>query len=123
MNSVINVEAQVTSAYFQLHNVGVIRQYLTKDVAQLIHSVVISRLDYCNSLLHGVSTKSPKRLCKVQDAAAWILTLSGIFDHVTPLFKELHWLPVHLCIDSKLLLLTYKAINGVARINLLVQSS
>ena len=112
MDSLINREEQVTSicksAYFQLHNVGAIRQYLTKGVAaQLIHSFVTSHLDYCNSLLHGVSIKLLKLLCKIQNAVARILTLSGKFDHVTPLFKELHWCPVHLRTDLKLLLFMY----------------
>ena len=65
MDSVINMGAHVTSlcksVYFQLHNVGAIRRYLTKDVVQLIHSFVTSRLDYCNSLLYGVSIKSQKK--------------------------------------------------------------
>jgi hypothetical protein len=119
MDSVMNMDSQITSvcrsAYFQLRNIGAIRQYLTKDVAaQLIHSFVSSRLDYCNSLLYGISTKSLKRLKKVQNTAARILSLSGKYDHVTPLLKELHWLPMDLRIDFKILLLTYKSVNDLA---------
>ena len=94
---------------------GLLGQYLTMDVAaQLIHSFVSSRLDYCNSLLYGVSTKSLKRLKKVQNTAARILSLSGKYDHVTPLLKELHWLPIDLRIVFKILLLAYKSVNGLA---------
>ena len=118
MDCVMNMDAHITSvcksAYFQLRNIGAIRQYLTKDVAaQLIHSFVSSRLDYCNSLLYGISTKSLNRLKKVQNTAARILSLSGKYNHVTPLFKELHWLPIDLRIAFKILLLTYKSVNGL----------
>jgi hypothetical protein len=40
--------------------------------------------------------------------------LCDIKDHVTPYLKTLHWLPVHLRIEFKLLLLTYKILNGLA---------
>jgi len=119
MDTVMNMDAQVTavckSAYYQLHNIGSIRKYLSRDVAaQLIHSFVTSRLDYCNALLYGISDKSLKRLRKVQNTAARIVTLSRKYDHITPVLKTLHWLPVHLRIDFKILLLTYKVVNGVA---------
>ena len=72
MDYVINMKAHITSicksAYFQLHNVGAIGQYLTKDVgAQLMQSFVTSRLEYCNTLIHEVSIKSSKRLRKVHN--------------------------------------------------------
>jgi hypothetical protein len=109
------VTAVCKSAYYQLHNIGSIRKYLSRDVAaQLIHSFVTSRLDYCNSLLYGISDKSLKRLRKVQNTAARIVTLSRKYDHITPVLKTLHWLPVHLRIDFKILLLKYKVVNGVA---------
>ena len=66
MNSVINVEAQVSSickseCVLPASQCWAIIQYLTKYVAaQLIHSFVTSHLDYCNSLLDGVSIKSLK---------------------------------------------------------------
>ena len=33
-------------------------------------------------------------------------------DHITPLLKSLHWLPVHLCIHYKILSLCYKSLNS-----------
>ena len=34
--------------------------------------------------------------------------------HVTPLLRELHWLPVRLRVDFKILLVTFKILHGVA---------
>ena len=34
--------------------------------------------------------------------------------HITPLFQQLHWLPVRLCIEFKILLITFKVLQGSA---------
>ena len=54
------------------------------------------------------------RLKKVQNTAVRIITLCDKKDHITPHLKTLHWLPVPLRIDFKLLLITYKIVNGLA---------
>ena len=36
------------------------------------------------------------------------------YDHIKPVLKQLHWLPVNQRINYKILLLTYKALNGQA---------
>ena len=42
------------------------------------------------------------------------MTRTGWFDHITPALYELHWLPVEYRINFKILLYTYKALNGLA---------
>ncbi len=37
-----------------------------------------------------------------------------IFDHITPILQSMHWLPIKFRIGYKILLLTYKALNGLA---------
>ena len=65
-----------------------------------------------NSLLVGVSKAQLAKLQRIQNAAARLITGAKIADHVTPILKSLHWLPVHLRIRFKLLLITYKVLNG-----------
>ena len=36
------------------------------------------------------------------------------YDHITPTMKQLHWLPIRNRIHYKVLLLTYKSMNGLA---------
>ena len=94
---------------------GTIRRYLTADTAaQIIHAFVTSKLDYCNSLLYGLTDKSLFRLKKVQNTAVRIITYCHSWDDITPRLKELHWLPIHLRIRYKVILLTFKALNGLA---------
>ena len=54
----------------------------------------------------------------VQNNAAKLVMRKRKRDHVTPLMKHLHWLPVRKRIDYKILLLTYKALNGEAPVYL-----
>ena len=54
------------------------------------------------------------RLQFVQNTAARIVTVTKKFDHITPVLIQLHWLPVHVRILFKVLLLVYKALNGMA---------
>ncbi|KAL0150320.1 hypothetical protein M9458_054428, partial [Cirrhinus mrigala] len=36
------------------------------------------------------------------------------YDHISPVLSTLHWLPIKHRIDFKILLITYKALNGLA---------
>ncbi len=73
-----------------------------------------SWLEYCNALLGGCPASSINKLQIVQDAAARVLTRSRKYDHITPILQSLHWLPIKFHISYKILLLTYKALNGLA---------
>ena len=48
------------------------------------------------------------------NTAARILIRTKKFDHITPVLASLHWLPVKARADFKVLLLTYKALHGLA---------
>ncbi len=80
----------------------------------LICAFMTSRLDYWNALLGGCSTRLINKLQMVQNAAARVLTRTRKHDHISPVMSTLHWLPIKHCIDFKILLITYKALNGLA---------
>ena len=48
------------------------------------------------------------------NASARLVYRAPKYCHITPLLRELHWLPVHLCVDFKILLVTFKILHGVA---------
>ena len=99
----------VQSISFQLRNIGKIRQYIDQNTCHnLIRALVLSRLDYCNSLLIGITKKDLKRLKGLQyRAAKLVLTISGKYIHGSPLLAELHWLPIDKRIEFKLLLYVF----------------
>ncbi len=73
-----------------------------------------SRLDYCNALLGGCFARLINKLQMVQNAAARVLTRTRKYDHISLVLSTLHWLPINHSIDLKNLLITYKALSGLA---------
>jgi hypothetical protein len=109
----MQVTAVCKSAWFQIHQIGKIRKYLTSDQTKsIVHAFVISKLDNNNSLLLGVPDSTIAKLQRIQNAAAKLIYRAKKYDHVTGLLKDLHWLPVKHRIHFKVLLLTFKALHG-----------
>ena len=103
------------SINFNLYSIGKIRKYLDRPtVEKLVNATITSRLDYCNSLMFGIPKDLMSQLQKRQNHAARVITQWRKYDHITPDLVDLHWLPVKQRIDFKILLLTYKALNGLA---------
>ena len=64
------------------HNIAQIRRYLTHDAtAILIHSLVTSRLDNINSLLHGLPDYQLYKLQCIQNHAAKVVVRKKIYNH------------------------------------------
>ncbi|XP_061103740.1 uncharacterized protein LOC133132363, partial [Conger conger] len=110
-----NIAAVTRSCRFFLYNVQRIRPFLTPYSTQLlVQALVISCLDYCNSLLAGLPACAIKPLQLVQNAAARLITSQPRSAHVTPLLIGLHWLPIAARIRFKALVLAFQAAKGTA---------
>ncbi|KAI2645033.1 putative RNA-directed DNA polymerase from transposon BS [Labeo rohita] len=109
-----HVKAVTKSAYYHLKNIARIQCFVSsQDLEKLVHAFITSRVDYCNGLLTGLPKKTIRQLQLVQNAAARILTRTRKSEHITPVLRSLHWLPVIFRIDFKVLLLIYKSLNGL----------
>ncbi|KAI4880956.1 hypothetical protein NFI96_001124 [Prochilodus magdalenae] len=94
---------------------GRLKAEFSQEATQLlVQSLVISRLDYCNSLLAGLPLRAIRPLQLVQNAAARLTFNHPKFTHVTPLLRSLHRLPVAARIRFKTLMFAYKAKIGPA---------
>ena len=109
------VNAITKSCYYHLRNIGSIRECLTDDACKtLINALVTSRLDYGNALLYGINDSLCKKLQKIQNSAARLISRSKKRDHITPVLKNLHWLPIESRPKFKILLFTFKALHELA---------
>ena len=94
--------------YFHLRRLKPIRRILGRQITtSLVNSFVLSRLDYCNSVLAGLPKSTTAPLQHVQNAAARLICGLGPHDHVTPALYELHWLPVEQRVTFKLCILMH----------------
>ena len=94
---------QICKSLFScIRNISRIRKFLSLQRAQiLVHAFVISKLDNFNSWLYGLPKKLLQHLQHVLNSAAFC-------------FFQLHWLPVEQRIEFKVLLFTYKVMQGMA---------
>jgi hypothetical protein len=114
-----HVAAVCRSCFFQLRQLRAVRKSLSSEATEiLIHSFVSGRLDYCNSLLAGISDRLLQRLQSVQNAAAKLVMGLRKFDHVSGTLRQLHWLPVRHRITYKVALLVFKCLHGLAPVYL-----
>ena len=98
-----HVQTVCRKAYIDLRRISYIRHLLSEDATKtFLSAFVLSKLDYCNSLFSGCPQNQLDKLQKVQNSAAKLVSRSRKHDHVTPILKSLHWLPVPARIDYKL---------------------
>ena len=104
-----------STSFYHLHNIKRMSKYLSHNSLKiLIHAFITSRLDYCNGLFYGLPLVQLAKLKRVQNAAARLVGNTNRFCHITPILKELHWLPIKFRIHFKLLLLVFKCIHCLA---------
>ena len=73
--------------------------------------MINSCIDYCNALLYGTYGKNLVKLQRLQNVAAKIIVGGSKYEHVTPILRELHWLPVESRIHFKIMVLVYRTVN------------
>jgi hypothetical protein len=109
-----HMRAVTRTSFYHLKNIAKLRDLMSQsDLEKLVHAFISSRLDYCNGLFTGLPKKTIKQLQLVQNAAARVLTKTRKREHITPILKSLHWLPVYFRIHFKVLLLVFKALHGM----------
>ena len=83
----------------------------TEATATLVSAFILSRLDYCNSLLSGCPRSLILRLQKVQNNAARLILRISKREHISPHLASLHWLPIDSRIKYKLACICYNAMS------------
>ena len=106
LNSYINDTCRAAS--FALHKIGIIRQFINRNSTErLVHAHVMSLIDFCNSILYGLPDMQINKFQRIQNSAARLVTHAQKHDHITPILYELHWLPIKVHVQYKILSLTF----------------
>ena len=85
-----------------------------RTLQRVINALVFSRLYYCSPVWSNTSKKNILKLQKVQNFAGRIITGTRKFDHITPVLRELRWLPVSSYLRYTLGVLAFKCVKGLA---------
>ena len=89
-----------------------IRKYLDRErCALLIHSMVMSHIDYANRLLAGATELVLGMYQRIQNFVAKVVSNHSKYSSSTKCLIELHWLPVKARIEFKIVLIIYKCLN------------
>ena len=90
-----HMTATVRACFAALRQIRSVRHCLPCDaVVTLVRALVISKVDYCNSVMAGASSKQLRRLQSVLNAAARLVCSASKYKSVTGLLRQLHWLKV-----------------------------
>ena len=110
-----HVTATVRACFAVLRQIQSVRRSLPRSMlVTLVRALVISKVDYCSSVLAGVSGTQLMRLQSVLNAAARLVFCARRSEHITPLLRELHWLKVRERIQFRLCVLAYRCLHGTA---------
>jgi len=105
----------ISAVNLTLKNIKSIRKCLTKDAVEtLIHSLITSKLDACNSLFIGLSKKNLCKLQLLQNAAIRCVMNIPPHSSVSQYYTELHWLHVEKRIYFKFITIIFKCLNNLA---------
>ena len=91
-----HVSAVARSCNYHARAIRHVRHLLTVDLAQtLACSLILSRIDYCNAVLHCAPSGTIQKLQRVQNNAARVVLQAPRRSHANSLLQELHWLKLN----------------------------
>ena len=106
---------QTLNCILELRRLASIRRFLTSTAtATLVYAFVLSRIDYCNSLLFGSSHDVTSHLQRIQNYAARVILRLPMSSSITIHLKSLHWLPVKVRSTYKIACLCYHCHSSTA---------
>ena len=103
------------TCYFELPHLASIRRFLTSTAAAtLVSAFIMSRVDYCNSLLFGSTHDVTSHLQRIQICAARVILRLPKSSNITTYLKSLHWLPFKVKCIYKIACLCYHCHSSTA---------
>jgi len=114
-----HVTAVVRACFEALRQIRSLRRCLPRHaLLTLVRALIVSKVDYCNSVLAGIPGQLQDRLQTVLNAAARLVFPARRSECITPLLRELHWLRVPERVTFRLCVLAYRCLHGTTPANL-----
>ena len=109
--AIVRIVLVVRGCNQHIRNLYSVRQFLSRRcLLALVHAMVLSRVDYCNSLWIGLPNIYLKKIQSVLNRAARLIFGLPPRTPTTSFIIELHWLPIKARIEFKLCLITFKVL-------------
>jgi hypothetical protein len=107
-----HVNNMCRSAFLYLRIISRQRRFLDKKCTSLlVHSFVFSRLDYCASILSGITKKQEHKMQRVIHYSVRLIDMLRRFDHITQPLADHGLLPIHHRLKFRLALTVYKVLS------------
>ena len=103
------------TCYFELRCLASIRRFLSSTAtATLVSAFVLSRIDYCNTLLFSSTHDVTSHLQRIQNYAALVILCHPMSSSITIHLRSHHWLPVKVRSTYKIACLCYHCHSSTA---------
>ena len=110
-----HISCVVSSCIAKRCQINRVKRSFDKETLELlITSLVLNKMLYCSSVWSNTTLQNINKLQSIQNFASKILTNFRKFDHVTPLLRELNWLPVKEQLIYRDFVLIFKYQNDLA---------
>ena len=107
-----HIDFIVKTCNFHIRNLNMIKDFVNKkNLVTLVHSLIISKVDYCNSIFNGLPNVILKKVQSVLNRAARLTFNLASRVPTTSSLIELHWLPLKARTEFKICLITFKALK------------
>ena len=109
LKNTTHINKLTATLFSTLKKIAHIRYLLDHDITNiLVQSLIMSKFDYCNSILAGSTDYNIYKLQKIQNTSCRVIFNLGKYDSITPHLAKLHWLKSRDQITYKIAMLVFK---------------
>ena len=112
MNTMTNLVSSCAASLGQINRIKYILDRQT--LITIIKSLIFSKLYYCSSVWANSSKRNLKKVQRVQNFAARIIAGTKKHEHISPVLRELNWLPIHLAFQYRDTVMAFKCVKSLA---------
>ena len=115
----IHINKLTSSSFNTLHTIAPVQCHLDQETTKiLVQALILSKLDYCNSLFLGIPKYNIAKLQRIQNMSCRIIFQLPKHPSINNYLAQLHWLKIQECITYKVATIMYKCIHNIAPIYL-----